>query len=322
MAVYPNSFCLSFCNWMLNTSWQVLTPPRLALITDVYNAALAGSSVTDQVYNNFTQTTSWRLPFYEAYLQNNTPFSLPPVGTCDYWGSAPYLKRNIVSTFGTVNFSGTVTRLNDALGGVCYGQQALAARLPFIIHDDSAAYARSALGFNVSAVNNFQLTNFGTMTQNTAGYTIFVVANSANLFAINWAFYFAVNTSAAKARIGLYVNASNIWVGQGCRLDADAVGNIAANASTNAFQIVGLKIDYSTGQGKMFMNGALVSTNNALTSAGNTSNTACFTASIGSLNQANIWNGNILDCLAFQGALSDVDMVTISDWLNDLRSVY
>ena len=67
MAVYPNTDCLNFCYWMLNVSWQRLSPPRINVITTVYNAAIAQTSVSDNEWNNFTQITSWRLPYYRAY---------------------------------------------------------------------------------------------------------------------------------------------------------------------------------------------------------------------------------------------------------------
>lgn len=67
MAVFPNAECEAFCYWMLNVSWQQLTPPRSLLITTIYNASVAGTSVTDTEWNNFTQVTSWRNPFYLIY---------------------------------------------------------------------------------------------------------------------------------------------------------------------------------------------------------------------------------------------------------------
>jgi len=72
--VYPNNSCLLFCDWMLNVSWQVLTPTRLSLIQTIYTAALNGTSVTQQQYNNFTQVTAWRYPYYLVWKENNFPF--------------------------------------------------------------------------------------------------------------------------------------------------------------------------------------------------------------------------------------------------------
>lgn len=67
MAVYPNREALDFCYWMLNVSWQKLTTPRLNIITDVYNAAVASTFVSDNTWNNFTQVTAWRYKYYQVY---------------------------------------------------------------------------------------------------------------------------------------------------------------------------------------------------------------------------------------------------------------
>lgn len=70
MAVYPNSECQLFCYWMLNVSWQQLTPPRLSLINTVYTASINGTSVSDNDFNNFTQVTAWRYKYFLIWLTN------------------------------------------------------------------------------------------------------------------------------------------------------------------------------------------------------------------------------------------------------------
>lgn len=65
--IYPNIETVGFCYWMLNVSWQRLTPPRQNLIELVYDAALNSTSVTDTEWNNFTQVTAWRYPYYLVY---------------------------------------------------------------------------------------------------------------------------------------------------------------------------------------------------------------------------------------------------------------
>lgn len=80
--VYPNVQCYHFCYWMLNVSWQTLTPPRLTLIQTVYTAASTGASVTDVEFNNFTQITAWRFPYYTVWA--NTSGS-PPLEAFAYF---------------------------------------------------------------------------------------------------------------------------------------------------------------------------------------------------------------------------------------------
>jgi len=62
--VTPTQETTLFCYWMLNVSWQRLTPPRENLINTIYAAAQAGTPVSDQDWNNFTQVTAWRYPFF------------------------------------------------------------------------------------------------------------------------------------------------------------------------------------------------------------------------------------------------------------------
>lgn len=320
--VYPNSYCIGFCYWMLNTSWQQLTPTRLTLITAVYNAAVAGTSVTTTQYNNFTQVTSWRIPYYEAYLKNQLPFSTPPVGTCDAWLSASGITRAQTNLFGICEFNGSVTRCTDILGGSVYGINALPARQPNFVNIPNWANSPNSFSFNVSGLQNFQLQNALALTQNKTGYTVFVVAAMGATGTARTAFYFSSGTSAAALRIGLGVNTAGSWVGSAKRLDGDAQATLSGSAVTGSFEIICFVVNYNTGAGTIYTNGAQVNTNAALVSTGSTSNTASVAASIGSLNQGSIWNGLMFDCLAFQTALSSADVLTITGWLNGLRSIY
>jgi len=87
--VYPNINCLYFCYWMLNISWQTLTPTRLALITAVYNASLNGTSVTTIQFNNFTQVTAWRRPYFQVWVDNNGSPPLESFQYFKYWSTQP-----------------------------------------------------------------------------------------------------------------------------------------------------------------------------------------------------------------------------------------
>lgn len=100
MAVYPNSDCVAFCDWMLNVSWQQLTPPRLNLITAVYNAGIASTSVTDNQWNNFTQVTAWRYKYYLVWKNLQGGYSsaaLDWFAQLDVQPSAWY--KSIINTF-------------------------------------------------------------------------------------------------------------------------------------------------------------------------------------------------------------------------------
>lgn len=322
MAVYPDKYCIGFCYWMLNTSWQELTPPRLDLITTVYNAAVAGSSVTDLEYNNFTQTTYWRLPYYQSYLTNQLPYSVNPVGTCDAWLNASGLRSNTVNSFGTSLTNGYITRLNDILGGAVFGSQATVSRQPSVINQFNNYNQPYSIGFNPSAATNLLLTNAGALNQNSAGYTIIAVANFGLTGTLAYLVSFSTGTAAGNPRIALAANAAGAFQAQVRRLDADATTILQGGAVSNSFQIFAFTMNWGTGRGDLYINGSSVASNAALTTAGNTSNTASLSVSLGSLNQASIWNGCILDCLFFQTALSAANILTLSNWLNGLRSLY
>jgi len=307
---------------MLNTSWQVLTPPRSALITTIYNAAIAGSSVSDSDYNNFTQTTSWRLPYYQAFLQNELPYSTPPVGTCDAWFNASGLRLNSINNYGTVSAYGFVTKINDVLGGTAFGTNASTARYPALTILPSYLNQPYSLGCNPNALLNHTLTNAGAFVQNKTGYTLIAVANFGIIGSVSFLCGFSTGAAAGNPRLTLGCNASGAFQSQVRRLDADATAILQGGSVTNSLQIYAVSMNYGTGRGDLYINGINVASNAALTTAGSTSNTASLIANIGSLNQASIWNGCITDMLCFQTALSAADILTLSNWLNGLRSLY
>lgn len=72
--VQPNSECANFCYWILNVSWQPLTSSQSSLITTVYNAALAFTTVTDQQWKDFNMVTTWRKKYYDAWSELATSY--------------------------------------------------------------------------------------------------------------------------------------------------------------------------------------------------------------------------------------------------------
>lgn len=78
MAVSPNTTCKNFCVWLQATAWLEITTPQNSIITTVYTAANAGTTVTDNVWNNFLRTTGLWYQYYTAYLaQTINSASLP-----------------------------------------------------------------------------------------------------------------------------------------------------------------------------------------------------------------------------------------------------
>ena len=319
---YPNKYCIGFCYWMLNTSWQTLTPSRLDLITTVYNAAIAGTSVTTLQYNNFTQITSWRLPFYEAFLKSELPYSAPPVGTCDFWLNPSGLVYNVSNSFGQVNNLGTIIKINDILGGAVIAEHAVDSKKPYILNLPSMFGQPNAIGTNTGAIQFFNLTNSLALVQNKTGYTLFCIANAVISGSSHEVFYFSSGTSGGAERIGIRFNTTATPVLAAKRLDADAQATLTGSGAASEFQIIAVTVNYTTGAGVIYQNGVATNTNAALVSTGSTSNTASVAAQIGALNGATPTNGLILDCLAFQTALSAADVLTITEWLNELRQIY
>lgn len=75
MPYVPNYACGDFCDWLLNLSWQRLTGTQTALITTVYNASQAQTTITDQEWKDFNMVTSWRYQYYLNWISNYTPYS-------------------------------------------------------------------------------------------------------------------------------------------------------------------------------------------------------------------------------------------------------
>jgi len=78
MAVSPNTTSYNFCTWVLANHWLGATNPQRALITIVQSAALAGTTVTDNQWNNFLRATGLWYQYYTSFLaQTTTPETLP-----------------------------------------------------------------------------------------------------------------------------------------------------------------------------------------------------------------------------------------------------
>lgn len=75
--IYPNYLNIGFCDWLLNSSYNHWSVVRIELITLISDAAIAGTSVSQNDWNNFTRVFS---PFWSAYsaqinLSSNMIFS-------------------------------------------------------------------------------------------------------------------------------------------------------------------------------------------------------------------------------------------------------
>lgn len=322
MAVYPNSDCQLFCYWMLNVSWQELTPPRLSLINTVYTASINGTSVSDNDFNNFTQITSWRYPYYIVWRDNISPYSIPPTGTSDFWFNASSLQLNTTNSFGTCSTNGMCSRVNDILGGTVFGIQSIGSQQPTITKLSSNNFAINALSFNGNSNECFSITNGLTLTKNKAGYTVFIIGQGTVSASNRPAIHFSTGTSNINPRFAIRCNTAGNWTLEGQRLDTDTAQIIVGTSSVGSLQIVCGVIDYSTGYGAIYQNGIITVSSNALTTAGNTSNTNSLTAYFGAINAIQGFLGTITDCMAFNTALSNTDILTITTWLNSLRNIY
>lgn len=322
MAVYPNSDCALFCYWMLNVSWQTLTAPRLDTINTVYSAAQTGSSVTDQEFNNFTQITSWRYPLYLVWRDNQFPYSTPPVGTPVFWFNFGGLTTNNTNSFGTVDVSGNISKIKDILGSSIEGTQVSYARNGSLLHSPYSGYFGNSIGLNISNNQNYTLSNSLTTTQNITGLTAFIIAQGLTSATNNVILGYSIGTASTTARFGAATTSAGLWLLFGRRLDADSSFSLTGHSSLSAPSITCLRQDYTNKTGTIFSNGVITAQSTNLGTAGNTSNTASLAAYFGGYNNAQTFPGFITDCLVFQNALSDTDVVTISDWLNSMRNVY
>lgn len=97
MAVSPNTTCKNFCVWLQATAWLEITTPQNSIITTVYTAANAGTTVTDNVWNNFLRTTGLWYQYYTAYLAQTVNSATLPAniiqGDLIYGSAANTLSR-------------------------------------------------------------------------------------------------------------------------------------------------------------------------------------------------------------------------------------
>lgn len=320
--MYINSYCVGFCYWLLNTSWQQLSPSQTALVTAIYTAGVSGSSVTQQQFNNFTQATSWRQKWYDFYLGNQLPYSAPPVGVCDFWLNPAGLQTNTSNAFGVVTNQGNISQVNDILGSSVTATQATASRLPSLLSIPHLLGSPGSFGINASAVSCLNLNNASGLTNASSGYSIFCIASCVPSGSIKSAFYFSSGSSGGAQRIGIACNTAGQFIGQAKRLDADVQATLTGAAASTAIQIIAFTVEYSTGKGILYQNGIATATNNSLVSSGSSSATNSVAVQVGALNSGSLWNGLLVDCLAFQTALSASNVLTITNWLNGLRGVF
>lgn len=65
--VQPNAECVGFCNWMLNISAQRLSGPQRVIVSEVFNAAVMNTPISDQDWYNFNLFSAWRNRYYLVY---------------------------------------------------------------------------------------------------------------------------------------------------------------------------------------------------------------------------------------------------------------
>lgn len=102
---YPNSDCAAYCDWLLNVSDYRWSGPRLSIINTVNSAAIAATSVTDNIWRNFNMITA---PLYGRYLQ--------------YVDLAAFGSNNLnVNLIGSYSFEGNAVCSNGAFSGTLIG---------------------------------------------------------------------------------------------------------------------------------------------------------------------------------------------------------
>lgn len=320
--IVPNSDTAAFCYWMLNVSWQQLTPSRLSLITTVYNAAVAGTSVTAQEWKNFTQVTAWRYKYYTVWRDGAADYGAPPVGTCDFWFNSLGLRYNKTNFFGVVNTAGSITSIYDVLGSSRNASQLAAGQNPSLIAlNDNLGYP-GLIGCNLNNNEMLTLNNSNGLTNNVSGYTLFAVARGLSTGSNRYIVGFSTGTSAAVGRLVLGVNTTGQWFAVIRRLDADPTFSLSGGDSTTGLQIVCFTMNYSTSTGTLYVNGSQIAQSTTLSTTGNTSATNSLGSYFAGFNGAQTWGGVINHTLGFQTALSAANVLTLSDWLNSFSHVY
>ena len=316
--VYPNEFCIGFCYWMLNTSWQVLTPPRLALITTVYNAAVAGSSVTSLEYNNFTQTTYWRLPFYEAYLRSIEGFSAPPLSTYSYLFDPSQLRSNYNGDFGFTSALNLCFQLKDVGGSIIDATQSTDTKRPFVSGFSTLSLPVNQLSWRTALATSLTVNNAASLTNAISQFTVYLVARNNSTAIQQILFYISTGSSSASTRFDIRITAANLWQLNIRPLDAGAPASLLGGASNTQTKIITAVMDLTADTAILYENGSQVAINTALGLGLVTSPTDSLLSSIGSSGTTNYFQGQSGSIATYVAAHTPSEVSAMVAWLNQI----
>ncbi len=132
--------------------------------------------------------------------------------------------------------------------------------------------------------------------------------------------YLSISTpTGANARLKAGQRApagAGVWGMTARRADADAAASIEDGTDNTAWHVHGAVMDYANGAGFLYLDGAQIGTNAALTSAGTTAATNSVAAAVGARGDGlgEFWPGDIAELIVYVGvakiADADRDLVT------------
>lgn len=98
------------------------------------------------------------------------------------------------------------------------------------------------------------------------------------------------------------------------RVDANTTVALVGTAAVGVWAITFYEMKWSTGAAKIYRNGALNASNDALTTAGSTSNTASTDVLLGSMNTTDNGDADIAALIVFNTAVSTIERQRLEGW--------
>lgn len=223
--------------------------------------------------------------------------------------------------------NGFVTTWYDQSGGGYNATMTTTTRQPRIVNGGTVEKTNNKVSLFFDGTDVFVITGILSGFQNVAYAHMFAVAKSNLTTTAQRAIFNAsVNTSAtfARCRIGHHGSANADMVG-GRRLDADAFVQVGTSALTTNQQIFSGMIDYADAKAELFLNGTTAGSNTSFQTAGNTSNAASSTMTIGgigtTLSPSSFWTGHIQEVVCYSSN-QNTTRIGIQENLNAYFNVY
>lgn len=241
----------------------------------------------------------------------------PPVSGFAEWFYANGLVAGESNPFGIVDGSGDISQWSDLSGNGRHATQATGINQPSLV--PNVLNGKKVVRF-AGSPETLAITTGLDIFNNKSGATAFMVYKATTSGSAACALYHS-NGAVDTSRLFIGKSTGDLTQMSVKRLDADATTTLTGGAITS-FKIVSVIMDWANGDGFIYQNGALINSNLALTTSGNTSPTNSLFASIGSSNTTNFFAGDIAEIITYNSTLTALERASIESWLNLKYALY